>query len=378
MKRYLLTPGPTPVPDSVRLAGAQPVIHHRTVEFSKLFRDVTSSLQSVFQTKNDLFIFSASGTGGMESCVVNFLSIGDRVLVVNTGAFGRRWENILKVYGLKPEVIEYPWGKAARIEEIREKLEENPEIKAVFTQLTETSTGVVNDIESMAKITAQSKAILVVDAVSGLGGQEIKTDEWGVDVVVAGSQKGLMLPPGLSFVSVSKKAWNLMEESKLPKFYWSFKTYKKFFNERGETPYTPAVNLLFSLQDTLRIILEEGLKNVFARHALLARAARAGVISLGLELFAEVPCDVVTSVKVPEGVDGISLVKRMRDEYGVSIAGGQREFKGKIFRMAHMGYMDKFDEIIALAALEMMLNKLGYKVELGKGVAAAEKEFLKK
>lgn len=378
MKRYLLTPGPTPIPDFVRRAGARPIIHHRTPEFSKLFKEITEGLQYVFQTKNDIFTFAASGTGGMEACISNLLSPGDRVLIANTGAFGRRWENILKVYGLKPEKIEYPWGKAVRIEEVRERLEDNPEIKAVFTQLTETSTGVVNDIESIAKITAQSKALLVVDAVSGLGGQEIRTDEWGVDVVVAGSQKGLMLPPGLAFVSVSKKAWNLIEESKLPKFYWNFKTYKKFFYEKGETPYTPAVSLLFSLKEVLKKILEEGLENILARHTLLACATRAGVNSLGLELFAEAPCDVVTAVKIPGDLDGIVLVKRMRDEYGVSIAGGQREFKGKIFRIAHLGYMDKFDVIIALSALEMMLNRLGYKVELGKGVAAAEKEFLKK
>ncbi len=300
-----------------------------------------------------------------------------KVLVANTGAFGKRWENILKAFGLKPDVIEYSWGKGVRVEEVREKLEDNPDIKAVFTQLTETSTGVVNDIESLAKITGQSKAILVVDAISGLGGQEIKTDEWGVDVVVAGSQKGLMLPPGLSFISISKKAWELVEKSRLPKFYWNFKACKKSFSEKGDTPYTPAVSMFFSLKESLKEILEEGLEYVLARHTLLARATRAGVGSLGLELFAEIPCNVVTAVKVPEGLDGGALVKGMRDEYGVSIAGGQGEFKGKIFRIAHLGYMNKFDVIIALSSLEMMLNKLGYKIELGKGVAAAEKEFLK-
>jgi aspartate aminotransferase-like enzyme len=364
MKKYLLTPGPTPVPERVLLASAQPVIHHRTAECGRVLSEDIEGLKYVFQTKNDLFIFAASGTGAMEACVVNLLSPQDKVLIV-------------KSFGIEPEVIEYPWGRVAKPKDVEKKLKEIPGIKAVFTQSTETSTGVVNDIQTIGKIVAKTEAVLVVDAVSGLGGQELNTDEWNVDVVASGSQKGLMLPPGLAFVSINQKAWKLVENSKLPKFYWDFKAYKKFLDEKKETPYTSAVGLLLGLQEALKMIKEEGLEQILRRHAVLAAATRKGVEAMGLELFAEAPCNVVTAVKVPQGVDGVRLVKMMRDEYGVGIAGGQREYKGKIFRIAHLGYMDRFDIITGLSALEIALSKLGYKIELGKGIAAAEKEFLK-
>jgi len=376
MKKYLLTPGPTPVPERVLLTSAQPIIHHRTREYGRALSDDIEGLKYVFQTKNDVLIFTASGTGAMEACVANLLSPQDKALVVNTGAFGRRWVDIINSFGIKPEVIEYPWGRVAKPQDVEKKLKEMPEIKAVFTQSTETSTGVVNDIEAIGKIVARTEAVFVVDAVSGLGGQELKTDEWKVDVVASGSQKGLMLPPGLAFVSISQKAWKLVENSKLPKFYWNFKAYKKSLQE-GETPYTSAVSLVLGLQESLKMIKEEGLEKILQRHAILASATRRGVEVIGLELFAEAPCNVVTAIKVPEGIDGSRLVRMMLEEYGVGIADGQREYKGKIFRIAHLGYMDRFDVIIGLSALEIALSRLGYKVEVGKGVAAAEKEFLK-
>ncbi len=376
MKKYLLTPGPTPVPERVLLASAQPIIHHRTPEYGRALSDDIEGLKYIFQTKNDVLIFTASGTGAMEACVANLLSPQDKVLVVNTGAFGRRWVDIINSFGIKPEVIEYPWGRVAKPQDVEKKLKEMPEIKAVFTQSTETSTGVVNDIESIGKIVARTEAVLVVDAVSGLGGQDLKTDKWNVDVVASGSQKGLMLPPGLAFVSISQKAWKLVENSKLPKFYWNFKAYKKSLQE-GETPYTSAVSLVLGLQESLKMIKEEGLEKILQRHAIMASATRAGVEAIGLELFAEVPCNVVTAIKVPEGIDGSRLVRMMLEEYGVGIADGQREYKGKIFRIAHLGYMDRFDVIIGLSALEIALSKLGYKFEVGKGIAAAEKKFLK-
>jgi len=377
MKKYLLTPGPTPVPERVLLASAKPIIHHRTPEYGQALSEGIEGLKYVMQTKNEVFIFTASGTGAMEGCVVNLLSPQDKVLVVNTGAFGRRWVEIIRSFGIEPEVIEYPWGRVAKPKDVEKKLREIPGIRAVFTQSTETSTGVVNDIEAIGNIVAKTEAVLVVDAVSGLGGQELKTDEWNVDVVASGSQKGLMLPPGLAFVSISQKAWKLVENSKLPKYYWNFKAYKKSLDENRETPYTAAVSLIMGMQESLRMIKEEGLEHILRRHAILASATRAGVEAMGLELFAEAPCNVVTAVKVPEGIDGQRLVKMMREEYGVGIAGGQREYKGKIFRIAHLGYMDRFDVIIGLSALEIALSKLGYKIEVGKGVAAAEKEFLK-
>ncbi len=377
MKRYLLTPGPTPVPDSVRLAEAQQIIHHRTPEFSKLFMEVSEGLKYIFQTKEDVYIFPSVGSGAMQAAVVNLLSQDDTALVLETGKFGERWKDILKKYGVKADVIAYDWGKAARVEDVEKKLKDNPKIKAVFTQLTETSTGIVNDLKALGKIIKDTGAVLVVDAVSGLAGQEFKMDEWNVDVTVAGSQKGLMLPPGLAFISVSRKAWKLAENSKLPKFYFDLKSYKKNFEKKTQ-PFTSAVSLIVALNESINLIKKEGLENVIKRCAKLASATRAGVEALGLKMFAETPCDVVTSVKVPEGVDGAALVKRMRDEYGVGIAGGQADYKGKIFRIAHMGYMYEFDIIIAISALEMMLNEMGHKVELGKGVAAVEKELLKK
>jgi len=377
MKKYLLTPGPTPVPERVLLASAKPIIHHRTPEYGQALSEDIEGLRYVMQTKNEVFIFTASGTGAMEACVVNLLSPQDKVLVVNTGAFGRRWVEIIRSFGIEPELIEYPWGKAAKPKDVEKRLRDIPGIKAVFTQSTETSTGVVNDIETIGGIVAETQAVLVVDAVSGLGGQELKTDEWNVDVVASGSQKGLMLPPGLAFVSISRKAWKLVENSKLPKYYWNFKTYKKSLDENRETPYTAAVSLIMGLQESLRMIKEEGLEQILRRHAILASATRAGVEAMDLELFAEAPCNVVTAVKVPEGIDGERLVEMMREEYGVGIAGGQREYKGKIFRIAHLGYMDRFDVIIGLSALEIALSKLGYRIEIGKGIAAAEREFLK-
>lgn len=376
MKKYLLTPGPTPVPERVLLASAQPIIHHRTPEYGRALSDDIEGLKYIFQTKNDVLIFTASGTGAMEACVANLLSPQDKVLVVNTGAFGRRWVDIINSFGIKPEVIEYPWGRVAKPQDVEKKLKEMPEIKAVFTQSTETSTGVVNDIESIGNIVARTEAVLVVDAVSGLGGQDLKTDKWNVDVVASGSQKGLMLPPGLAFVSIGQKAWKLVENSKLPKFYWNFKAYKKSLQE-GETPYTSAVSLVLGLQESLKMIKEEGLEKILQRHTIMASATRAGVEAIGLELFAEVPCNVVTAIKVPEGIDGSRLVRMMLEEYGVGIADGQREYKGKIFRIAHLGYMDRFDVIIGLSTLEIALSKLGYKFEVGKGIAAAEKKFLK-
>lgn len=376
MKKYLLTPGPTPVPEEVALAGAKPIIHHRTPQFGNLLEEVTEGLKYVFQTHNDVFVITASGTGGMEACVVNTVSPQDKVLVLDVGVFGQRWEKIIRSFGVEPETIHFTWGQAVDVEMVKRKLAENPEIKVVFTQLTETSTGVVNDIKRLGEIVKETPAILVVDAVSGLAGQEMKTDEWNVDIAVAGSQKGFMLPPGLAFISVSPKAWKIIENSKLPKFYWDLKAYKKSLEEKKQTPYTPAVNLLFALAQALKMIKEEGLENVFLRHKMLASALREGVKALGLELFAQFPCEVVTSVKVPEGIDGKIIVKKMRDEYGINIAGGQQILTGKIFRIAHMGYMDRFDVIIALSALEMVLTKLGYKVELGASIKSAEKVFL--
>ncbi len=371
-KRYLLTPGPTPIPPEALLAMGQPIIHHRTEEYRKLFAQVTEDLKYIFQTKNDLLTFTSSGTGAMEAAVSNLLSKGDKTLVVRGGKFGERFGEICDSYGVEVLPIDVDWGMAVEPKLIEERLKDNPEIKAVFTTLCETSTGVVNDIEAISKMVSKSEAVLVIDAISGLGAVELKTDEWGVDVVVAGSQKGLMIPPGLSFVSVSDKAWEMVERSNLPKYYFSFKMAKEALEKKRENPFTPAISLVVALKEALELIKEEGLEQTLKRHARLAEATRAAVKAIGLELFApKSPANALTAVKVPQGVDGTVLVKVLAKDYGVIVAGGQAKLKGKIFRIAHLGYIDRFDLTTAISALEMALKGLGVKLELVSGVRAA-------
>lgn len=374
MKKYLLTPGPTPVPPEVGAKEGLPIIHHRTSNFGKIFEGVSEGLKYVFQTKNDILIFASSGTGAMEGSIVNLLSPGDKLIVSDTGKFGQRWWKIAKAYGLEPVILTEEPGNPTDLEKVRKALKENPQAKAVYTTLTETSTGVVNNIKAIGEILANTEAVLVVDAISGLGAQELRSDDWKVDVVVAGSQKGLMIPPGLAFVSVSEKAWRLVEQAKLPKFYFDWNTTRKSIADK-ETPYTPAVSLIVALSESLKIIKAEGMENIWKRHQLLADATRAGVNAMGLKLLSSAPCNAVTAVLVPEGLTGSAIYKKMRDDFGVNIAAGQGELRDKIFRIAHLGYMEKFDIIIALSALEMTLTQLGYKLELGKSVAAAEEIF---
>ena len=380
LKNYLLTPGPTPIPPRVLETMARPIIHHRTPEFQKIIQEVEEDLKYVYQTKNEVLIFAASGTGAMEGAVINLLSPGDKALVVRGGKFGERFGEICRAYGIEFTAIDVEWGKAVGPEIIRNILEEDKRrtanherrIKAVYTTLCETSTGVATDIEAIGKILKNYEAGLVVDAISGLAAVPIKTDEWGVDVVISGSQKGLMIPPGLAFVSVSPKAWALVEKSTLPKYYFDFKAYKKAL-DKIDTPFTPAVNLIIALREALKIIKEEGLDVIFERHKKMAFAVRSAVKAMGLELFSpDAYSDGVTAVRVPQGIDGAKLVKTMRDKYGVGIAGGQAELKGKIFRIATMGYIAVTDLIVCVSTLETALSEMGYKFQLGSGVRALE------
>lgn len=376
-KNYLLTPGPTPLPTEVCLSQARPIIHHRTPQFQAILKEAVEGLKYVFQTANDVFILTCSGTGAMEAAVVNLLSNQDTAITVEAGKFGERWTEICARYGVNTEVIKVEWGKAVLPDEIEARLEANPGIKAVFTTLCETSTGVTNDIEAIGKVVKKYNAVLVVDAISGLGAIDLKTDAWSVDVCVSGSQKGLMLPPGLGFISVSKKAWDKINVSKSPKYYFDLKTAKKAL-DKTDTPFTPAISLIIALNEALKMIKQDGLDSVFLRHRKMASAARKAMQALGLELFSpDAASDVVTAVKVPQGIDGEKLVKTMRDTYGVTIAGGQDEMKGKIIRIAHIGYIEEFDIIAGISCLEKVLKQLGYKFSLGIGVAAAEEEFLK-
>ncbi|MBU1062185.1 MAG: alanine--glyoxylate aminotransferase family protein [Candidatus Omnitrophica bacterium] len=386
MKNYLLTPGPTPVPKEVLDAMARPIIHHRTPQFQTILKEVEADLKHVFQTKNNVLIFSSSGTGAMEGTVTNLLSPGDKAIVVRAGKFGERWGELCDAYGIEFIPIDVEWGKAVDPEVIKKILTEKgtlppqklagppmAEIKAVFTTLCETSTGVSIDIEAIGKIVKPSNAVLVVDAISALGAVPIKTDEWGIDVCVAGSQKGLMIPPGLSFVSLSQKALEMVSSSKLPKYYFSFSAHKKSI-EKDDTPYTPAVNLIIGLNEALKVFKKDGLENVLSKHKKNAQGVRNAMKALKLELFApDAYSDAVTAVKVPEGIDGGKLVKTMRDKYGVAIAGGQAQLKGKIFRIATMGHITPSDLKVCIDTLETVLSDMGYKFEKGVGVKAFEK-----
>lgn len=376
-KEYLLTPGPTPLPPQISLAMAKPIIHHRTPQFQEILKEANLGLKWVFQTANDVFIISSSGTGAMEAAVVNLLSSGDTALAVQGGKFGERWTEIAKAYGITVEIIDVEWGKAVSPDEIAKRLKANPKIKAVLTTLCETSTGVDNDIAAIAAVVKETPAVLVVDAISALGAVDLKTDAWGVDVVVSGSQKGLMLPPGLSFICASPKAWKLIEASKSGRYYLDLRKAKKAI-DKNDTPFTSSITLIIALNEALKMMRQDGLEGIFARHKVMAQATRAAAKALGLELFAPTAAsDGVTAVKVPAGIDGEKLVKTMRDTYGVTIAGGQDELKGKVFRIAHMGFIAESDIITGLACLEKVLTQMGYKFVLGSGVKAAEEVFLK-
>lgn len=375
-KKRLMTPGPTEIPPAVLAEAAKPVMHHRTPQFRKILTDTVAALKRVYQTENDLLLFPAAGTGGMESAVVNLCSPGDRILVASCGNFGNRWTDIAKAYGVQSEHYEVEWGRPVDPHEIQKRLQADPSIKAVFTTLSETSTGMESDIAAIGGWVAKTPAVLVVDAISGMGAIPMKTDEWKADVVVSGAQKGFMIPPGLAMVSVSSKAWEAVKQSKCPKYYFSWEKAQKAMKAEAlaDTPYTPSISLIMQLAESLRAIEAEGLEAVWERHARLARATRGAMEALGLKLFAQgQPSNAVTAIWVPDGVDGGKLVKTIRDTYGLTLAGGQGKVKGRIFRIGHLGYADDWDVVAAVAAVERALADQKYPVELGRGVAAAEK-----
>lgn len=372
-----MTPGPTPVPAEVLLAQARPMIHHRTKEFSDILTAAVEDLKYIFQTKNDVMIFAASGTGVMESAVVNLFSAGDKVVVCSNGKFGARFVQLAAAYGLEAITLEYDWDRVVQPADIAAALAADPDIKGVFVVQSETSTGVLNDVKAIGEVVKDHQAVLVVDSITGIGAVELKADEWHLDVVMTGSQKGLMLPPGLACVSVSDKAIAASETATLPKYYFSWEKARKSL-AKATTPFTPPVSLIIGLGEALKMMREEGLENVIKRHSELAAATRAGAEAMGLKLFAppEGRGSAVTPVWVPEGIDGKALVKTMSDKYGITIAGGQDHLVGKIFRIGHLGYFDRFDIMTTLAGLEMTLTELGYKFQAGSGVSAAEKVFM--
>ena len=370
MKERLFTPGPTMVPEEVLLEMAKPVVHHRSEEFGRLFAQVQEDLKYLFQTENPVLILTSSGTGAMEAAVANLLSREDTALVVRGGKFGERWGEICEAYGVRYVAVDVEWGHAVDPEDVRKALREHPEVRAVLATQSETSTGVLHDVKALAEVAREADALLVVDAISSLGAHPLPMDEWGVDVVLTGSQKGLMLPPGLAFISLSERAWKATERSDLPKYYWDLAKARSSLS-KGQTPYTPAVSLVVGLARSLKILREVGLESLWRRHARHAEATRRAVGALGLELFSHSPSNVLTIVKVPDGVDGKALLKSAR-AYGATFAGGQEKLSGKVVRITHLGYMDDFDTLSAVAALERALRDVGYDVPLGKGVAAAQ------
>jgi len=374
-KYYLLSPGPTPVPEKVLSAAAEPIIHHRTPEFSNIFMEMTEGLKYVFQTAQDVFTLTSSGSGAMETAVVNTLCAGDKVITLNGGKFGQRWGKICRAYGVEVNEITLEWGEPFTKEQLAEALEAHSDTKAVFTTLSETSSGTVYDIQGYGDVMDGSDAILAVDGISGLGATPCPMDEWKVDILVSGSQKSFMIPPGLGYIAFSPKAWAMVEKATLPKFYFDAQAAKKSIGKQT-TPWTPAVTLIIQQKKALDIIRSMGLESLFDHHRILGEATRAAVQAVGLELLSKRPGNILTAVKTPEGIDGVQFVKLMQGKYGAYIAGAQDPHKGEFFRIAHLGYMGAFDIITAVSAMEMTLQELGYSFESGQAVKAAE-EILK-
>ena len=369
-KRYLLTPGPTPVPPEVLAAISQPVVHHRGPDFKPVYERTLARLREVFRTNQEVLLLAAAGTGAMESAVANLCSPGERVLVVSAGHFGERWRAIASAYGAEVETLEYEWGEIPSADDVAARLQELGGAKAVFITHSETSTGVVCDLQALAAAAGEQGALSVIDAVSSLGAVPLETDAWGLDVVVSGSQKALMTPPGLAMVSASERAWAGLGES--PRFYLDWERTRKG-QSTLDAPFTPPVSLVGGLDVALGILLDQGLDAVFDRHVRLGRACREGAKAMGLELFS--PDDdrsaVVTAIRAPDGIDATELVRSLRDRFGITIANGQAALKGKIFRIGHIGYFDVFDITTALAAIELVLADLGAEIERGVAVTRA-------
>ena len=373
-KKWLFTPGPTPIPPEALLAMAQPIDYHRSDAAVALIKDVLEKLKHVFQTENDVLFLTSSGTGAMEGAVANLLSRGDKVIVIRSGKFGERWSEICNAYGSEVIPIDVTYGNSVEPQTVETLLTQHPDVKAVFATLCETSTGALHDIEALASLTRVRPTLLVVDAVSALGADDLQMDNWGVDVVVSCSQKGLMTPPGLAFVALNQRAWDAIERSDLPKYYLDFrKAYESGL--QGSVPYTPAITLLTALQCALDRISAEGIRRTIDRHNLLASATRSAVKALGLPLFAASPANTLTSIRLPTEIDGKAFINLMRDTYGITYAGGQSQLSGKIVRIAHLGWMNENDVIVAISAFERGLVEIGYDIPVGAGVTAVQEIF---
>ncbi len=373
MKRYLMTPGPTPVPEEVTLSMSKPIIHHRTDEFKGIFKETVELAKMVMQTENDVVIFASSGSGAMEAAVSNVLNEGDRAITVNAGKFGERWGKIVKAFGAEAIELTYEYGDFARVEDIENAIKDNKNVKAVYIQASETSTGTFHPVDEIGLMLKEKypDVVFVVDGITAYGAIDVKTDDWNIDIGITGSQKALMLPPGLALLSVSEKAKNVIRKNKNRYFY--FDILGEIEAKAGK--FTPAVSIVIGLNKSLKMILDEGLDNVFKRHETLAKATREAVAALGLELLSKRPVNSLTAVRSPENISSTDIITKMK-ELGVDISNGQGSLKGKIFRIAHLGYFYKPDILMCISVLEMALKKLGYSAKFGEGIKRAMEIFL--
>jgi serine---pyruvate transaminase len=371
-KRYLLTPGPTPVPPEVLAELAKPVIHHRERDYREIYEQCLVRLQEVYRTQNDVLMYTTSGTGAFESAVANLTSPGERQLVISAGNFGERWAAMVKAFGAELVHVRLEWGETPEADDLRAALAETDDVRVVYLTHSETSTGVVADVQALAAVAKEAGAIVVVDAVSSLGAVPLESDSWGIDVVVSGSQKALMCPPGIAFASVSPTALEVAARALSPRFVMDWERTRKA-QAKLDAPFTPAVSIVRALNVALGLLLEEGLEAAFDRHARLGRACREGAKAMGLELFSpdEERSAVVTAIRAPEGVDATEIVEGLRNRFGITIANGQAELKGKIFRIGHIGWFDVFDITTALAAVELVLTDAGADIERGVAVTRA-------
>lgn len=376
MKKRLFTPGPTPVPEQVMLRMAAPIIHHRNPEFMDVLKRVHENLKYLFQTKQPVVVLTASGTGGVEATMTSLFSPNDKLIAVNGGKFGERWVEMAKKFTGNVVEVKVEWGKSIQPEEMQALLKQHPDTKGVYFTHSETSTGTATDVKEMAKVIREnSNALVCVDGVTAVGAHEMKFDEWGLDVCVTGSQKGLMMPPGLALVALSERAVKAMETAKLPVYYFSLKKAFKAY-EKDDTPFTPAVSLVIGLDESLQMIKAEGIENVWKRHHKLAMACRAGCEALGMRLFSNSPSFAVTPVWLPEGVEWKAFNKILKGDLGITVAAGQDDYLGKIFRISHLGFYDELDMLTVIGALERTLKKINHPFEVGAGVAAVQRAFL--
>ncbi len=375
-KYHLLAPGPTPVPSRVLEAMARPLRHHRTKDFEALFEEVRSGLSWLYQSEGDVIMLAASGSGGMEASAANLLSPGDSALVVEGGKFGERWVEICRAYGFQTDVISVEWGRSVDLGEVESRLKASGH-RAVFVQASETSTGAKHDVRQLAEVVRRTspETLVVVDAITALGVYDLRPEEWGLDAVITGSQKALMLPPGLAFVWLSERAWAAAEKARSPRYYFDLRIERKS-QAKNTTAWTPAISLVEGLRVALEMMRGEGLENIFARHARLSGGTRAALRALGLDIFPrDLLSESVSAVSVPDGIDGKAIPRLMQDEQGITIAGGQAHLGGKIFRIGHMGYVDESDMLAAIGGLERVLSSLGHKLKKGAGLTAAQEEF---